>query len=173
MWASYSTLLQMQLAKVKSRFNVKPNEARRSPPGYSKLPLSQYTKHEEATEPFAEPKSPLPVELPGTAPASPSVSENLDRALTLGPLRFPIPIPKPSADITAAADVFKQTLAETSKPDPLILPRGAVLVSGLVEVVGSKFLFIMAVEAAYSPADSEWTTISIECKRVQLRNPNP
>jgi hypothetical protein len=73
----------------------------------------------------------------------------------------------------AALTVFKTNLANQWQPAAVPPPRGSVVVSGLVQVLGSKGSCVVDVAAAYHPAKSRWLGISMTVRRAQPKSISP
>ena len=113
----------------------------------------------------SEPKSP---EIVSTKPSSKEASPNASRVLP------PLPsIPQPGGDMSSALMAFKRTLAKTWHSPSAPPERGTFMVSGLVELTGSKAVCVLDVQAHYHPKDSRWVVVGIGIRRVQDRKQGP
>ena len=173
-WASYSALWSLQVAKIKSFLNIKPNpETRepRTPPGLIDFQRLAKTRDKQQRHPG------LGVEDSSDAkPSDTAVSKPLSRPATSDAAKvLPLlpSLPQSGGDMGSALTAFKQTLAKTWKPAVAPAPRGTFMVSGLVEVLGPKGVCVLDVRAAYHPAESRWVTIGMGVRRIQPRKQGP
>lgn len=73
-----------------------------------------------------------------------------------------------------AISIFAHTLARTWKPlDIKEAPRGTVIVSGLIEVKGSKARVTVDVNAAYDPKQDKYVIIKAGIRRLQDKHQRP
>ena len=106
---------------------------------------------------------------------SPSAASSSDSKANSRSIAFPpLPsIPQPSGDMSSALSSFKSTLARTWKPAGIPPPRGTFLVSGLVEVIGSKGLIVLDVHAAYHPEQQVWAGFMMKVRRISPHKQSP
>ena len=82
-------------------------------------------------------------------------------------------IPEPQGSVAAAMHAFRTTLAKNWKPLDIPLPRGCLLISGLVELHGAKGICTLDVHAAYNPVEKIFPVIKIRARRLQPRTQGP
>lgn len=68
---------------------------------------------------------------------------------------------------SAALHIFAHTLSRNWKPPPLEAPRGTIVVSGLVEVKGTKARMTMDVSGAYDPKQDKYVLLRGAVRRIQ------
>lgn len=78
-----------------------------------------------------------------------------------------------SKDLASVFSVFARTLGRSWKPVSGPPPRGSFVVSGLVEVTGSRAMCVIDVGAAYDPKLSKFVGIGMKVRRFQLRIQSP
>ncbi len=173
LWASSKILLVLQVAKIKDFLNIKTDEANvNSKPPTSFISSSRLGNHDQdyqtgsKVEAASESKSGKSV--PAEGPLPERASSNPSNALPPLP-----PIPKPGEDISLAYNMFSRTLAKTWKRPSIPAERGVVMVSGLVQVEGSKAVCVMDVMAYYHPQETRWVGISMAIRRMQSRKQVP
>ena len=169
MWATYSTLWSLQVAKVKNLLNIKPSSESQGP----KVPpgLIDFQRLAKASDGQQRHPSPGVDKMPhGKSPDSADAKTDSDGAKVLPVLPT---YPQPTGEIGSALSAFKRTLAKTWKPAVEPAPRGTFMVSGLVEVLGPKGVCVLDVRAAYHPAESKWVTIAMGVRRIQSRKQRP
>ena len=76
-------------------------------------------------------------------------------------------------DGQAPSAAFVKTLKRTWRPVLTPPPRGSVIVSGLVEVVGPDGLVLLDVTAAYDPKESQWVGLHAQIRRAKERRQSP
>ena len=175
-WASYTTILSLQVARAKQFLGMKSELEKSS----SKAPasfvdfqqLAKTTNKQEShsgagVEKTSAPESKTPEIVP-TKPESKVASGDAARVLP------PLPsIPQPGGDMSSALMAFKRTLAKTWHPPSTPPERGTFMVSGLVELSGSKAVCVLDVQAHYNPKESRWVVIGIGVRRFQQRKQSP
>jgi len=97
-------------------------------------------------------------------------SASSDRSSDILP---PLPsLPTPGNEMAPALSAFTRTLSRTWKPVRFTPPRGTILLSGLVEIQGSRAIAVVDVRAAYNPKESKWEGVGLGVRRFQyLRQP--
>ncbi|KAH0539107.1 hypothetical protein FGG08_004345 [Glutinoglossum americanum] len=106
----------------------------------------------------------------------PSRAPNPKGALSESPkdLLPPLPpIPQANEHMSAPVSAFKSTLRKTWRSVAPAVPRGSIIVSGLVEVMGSKAVCVLDVRAAYNPAQSRWEVVTVALRRFQQNSQAP
>jgi hypothetical protein len=164
MWAMCKTLLQFQIAKVKNYFNLdteRDSSKSRLPPGLRALPQFSQPGSQALPAP-KDAKDPRDATLnPPELSASSSKPRRNSWLLTALPS-----LPEPGTEMKTASRAFKFTLAKEWKHPEVSFPRGAVAVSGLVELHGSRGSCTMQVLAAYHVENGEWLQVRADMKRI-------
>ncbi|KAI9784817.1 MAG: hypothetical protein M1839_001547 [Geoglossum umbratile] len=83
------------------------------------------------------------------------------------------PIPQANEYTSVPVSAFRNTLKRTWRPAAPVVPRGSIIVSGLVEVIGTKSVCVIDVRAAYNPAKSKWEVVQIGTRRLQEHSQAP
>jgi len=124
-----------------------------------------------------EPSSATPTSERSTATPHPPVmgadatsNPNPDQQKALMPK---IPTLPDGSNIPIALSIFATTLAKSWTPLTVEPPRGTVVVSGLVEVRGSKARCTMDVVAAYDPKANQYVLVKGAVRRIQGRRQPP
>lgn len=182
LWASYRLLLSLRLARIKDYLNIKSEQENVNPNLSSSLfDFRRLVNQKQESQPSpgaggasqAESGSPTPDEVNSktsrTSKTSPKRAPS-NSANALPPMPS---LPEPGEDMSIAFKTFKRTLAKTWKRAYVPVERGTFLVSGLVEVEGSKAVCVLDVRAAYHPEESRWANISIGVRRLQPRKQVP
>ncbi|KAL8918013.1 MAG: hypothetical protein Q9208_007611 [Pyrenodesmia sp. 3 TL-2023] len=176
-WASQKTLVSLQYDRIKNILaypagSEAPSSEEDSPPSMQLQKLSEQTKPSKQ-ESASESNGDFPPEAPtfrkalGEPPSKTGLSDR-SRFLPVTPT-----IPTLGTDTVSAVDAFKETFARTWRPAHAPPERGTVIFSGLVELVGSDGFVVLDVRAAYHPAESRWTQISLVPRRMQPRKQGP
>lgn len=76
-------------------------------------------------------------------------------------------------DFGTALHVFQHSLINTWKMPHAPPERGSIMVSGLVEIVGSKATCVLDVRAAYHPKENRWVAIGVGVRRLQAKKQAP
>lgn len=76
-------------------------------------------------------------------------------------------------DMKAALETFKQTLAKKWKQPEAVIERGALIISGMLEMQGPRASCVMDVRATYLPKESRYIAIGASVRRFQLRKQSP
>ena len=174
-WSSYNTLWSLQVARAKQFLGIqsddKPESKSTGVVDFQEMAnKSQKKKSGTPAEPDAETEE-LPV-----APHTPSrnlsssddkkASEAKQRLQSLGLLGV-------VTDFSSALTSFKDSLLKTWKFPHAPPERGTVLVSGLVELVGSKATCVLDVRAAFHPKENRFVAIGVGVRRLQARKQAP
>ena len=174
-WSSYNTLWSLQVARAKQFLGIQSDDK----------PESKSTgvvDFQEMADKGQKKKSGTPAErdaeteeLP-IAPHTPSpnlsssddkkASEAKQRLQSLGLLGV-------VTDFKSALTSFKDSLLKTWKFPHAPPERGTVLVSGLVELVGSKATCVLDVRAAFHPKENRFVAIGVGVRRLQARKQAP
>ena len=171
-WAGYNTYWSLQLAKVRQYLNIdsamgEPDSTK--PTGYVDFQRLANDKRQ------SQPESGNGKGDESKTSGIPSIASPSDsKANAKGTAFPPLPsIPQPSGDLSSSLSSFKSTLARTWKPAGMPPPRGTFLVSGLVEVIGSKGLIVMDVKAAYHPEQQTWPAMVLKVRRISPHKQSP
>lgn len=175
-WASYTTILSLQVARAKQILGIKSEPDKNSPQApagfvdFQKLAKTT-NKQESHSGAGIEKTSGSESKSPEIMPTkSSSKAASSDAARVLPPLPS---IPQPGGDMSSALMAFKRTLAKTWHPPSTPPERGTFMVSGLIELAGSKAVCVLDVQAVYHPRDSRWVAIGIGVRRLQQRKQGP
>lgn len=177
-WASYSLLWSLQVARAKAFFNItsKPDTSRQPPPnGFLEFQRSGQRATEQQPHPELGMKgsaAPKPAE---RGPEEPSPKHPSSPADLASGKVFPVvpSLPQPGGSISLAFSEFRRTLQRTWKPTPLPAPRGTCFVSGLVELVGPRGTCVLEVIAAYHPKEQKFVSIGMSVRRAQPKQQAP
>ena len=101
------------------------------------------------------------------------VEEASDVSAQSKPSGVAMELPVLGQDMKIAMKTFERTLAKNWKQSALVLEKGTFMVSGLVEMEGSKANCVLDVRAAYHPAESRWVNVGIGVRRMQSRSQAP
>lgn len=174
LWAIPASMWSMQMARVKELLGVKSEPQKPDPNAptgfidfqrFAKASSKQESHPGAGADKISEPKS---SDMISTKASSKAVLSDAARVLP------PLPsIPQPGGGMTSAVTAFKRTLAKTWQPASIPPERGTFIVSGLVELTGSKAICVLDVHAAYHPRESRWVVVSIGVRRVQARKQSP
>lgn len=85
----------------------------------------------------------------------------------------PPSLPLPIADLTTMYLTFMATLQSTTKPSSGPPPRGSLVISGLVEMLGSNAMATVDVRAAYDPKERKFVGVNLAVRRFQERIQGP
>jgi hypothetical protein len=110
-------------------------------------------------------RSSSPVPPPPGAPSS-SGSNPQEKNVS-----FPDFSPAPPKSL--ALSIFATTLAKHWQPFKLEPPRGTVIVSGLIEIKGSKARMTMDINAAYDPKQDKYVMLQGAIRRIQDLSQKP
>ena len=76
-------------------------------------------------------------------------------------------------DFRTALHVFQHSLIKTWNIPQISPERGSIMISGLVELVGSKATCVCDIRAAYHPKENRWVALSIDVRRMQANKQSP
>ena len=159
-WASYSTYLSLQVARLKQLLNVDPSKNSKPalPPGMVTLDQVSEggTKKESQShaqlDRMSDPKS------SDVDSAKSSSRRTLsDASKILGSVPS---IPQFGADLSVALQEFKKTLSKNWQQPHAFGERGTFLVMGLVRIEGPKAYCVVDIKAAYHPRERRYTQIA-------------
>lgn len=176
LWASYRLLLSMQLARIKGYLNTKLEEENVNPNLSSSLfDFRRLENQKQESQPSPGADGASPAGSGSATPADATSKTSPKRALSNSTNALPpMPsLPEPGKDASIAFKTFSRTLAKTwNFPGPAA-ERGTFMISGLVEVEGSKAVCVLDVRAAYHPRESRWVAIGVGVRRMQKRKQGP
>lgn len=89
-----------------------------------------------------------------------------------GPIS-PHDLPPVSHDLPIALHVFRHSLAKAWNPKKPELPRGTVLIQGLVEVKGARGRILFDVESAYDPRQGKFMQVNAGVRGVKKWKQSP
>lgn len=111
---------------------------------------------------------PLPsVPYPFSQQASPSSESHSPTTID------PNALPPASHDLPIAMHVFRHSLAKAWNPKKPELPRGTVLIQGLVEVKGGRGRILFDVESAYDPRQGKFVQVNAGVRGVKKWKQSP
>jgi len=82
-------------------------------------------------------------------------------------------LPSPSSQRPFTLMIFMRSMSQNTKPYTFDIPRGSILVTGLVEVVGTTGRATLDVDAAYDPKSNEFVVFSYGIRRFQPKRQSP
>lgn len=172
LWASYRVLWNLQLVKIKDFLNVQPkDETSKSSglTGFSNLQKSAGTGNKQNSY-FRSFKG---------GPSESQTEYTVEDFLKEEYNTMDDSAPPEDAqtffagnDMKVALKVFERTLAKSRKPR-FVLERGALFLSGKVEVWGSRAVCTVDVIAGYNALESKWLTVAVDIRRLQLKRMFP
>ena len=183
LWASYRLLWALQLARVKEFLDLNPNQEGSNTNGLSSFfNLRRFAdaSHKQdphhpnaANEVFSQSHAKYTAEEEEDEEEEESTNE--DSSISLEEVVAPKSNKKSLAgdDIKVALRTFEQTVAKHWKQPRASAERGSLILSGLIEVVGSRGLCTLDVRAAYHLKESRWVAIGVGVRRIQLRQQYP
>ena len=163
LWESWNTLYQLQMAKLNAIWLSMDSD-----------PKKWRTQYQANWRAFSQHISSDTSDVPTSPAVSTTTStlstSTLSKALRgESPFSLPLPsLPQPSQDLQKATRVFRRSFTGNSAP-PLELPRGTILVFGMVELTGNKAIAVMDIQAAYDPAKSRYVSINVTARRAARR----
>lgn len=174
MWSSYNTLWSLQVARAKQMLGiqseVKPESTSTKVVDFQELAKGHkgQEKPSGASAGQGAESDKLPVvPSPNLSSADAAkVSEAKQRLQSLGLLGV-------VTDFSSALTSFKNSLLKTWKFPHAPPERGTVMVSGLVELVGSKANCVLDVRAAFHPKENRFVAIGVGVRRLQARKQSP
>ena len=180
LWSSYSTLCSLQLARAKGLLGFKSGEQVISPSATKTLEFQKLAEGEEDDDSqsnanFDEGDEKFDSEL-ATASTLPSKAESaadLSKMSKTEQRLHNLGLRGTMQDFGAAVHVFQHSLLRTWKPPRVPPERGSIIISGLVELVGSRATCVLDVRAAYHPKENRWVGIHIGVRRVQAKRQSP
>ena len=180
-WVSYQTFWSLQYARIKESLNIKSDMAGQGhipQPGsftLGEIPKSGNQSGSPKDTGLDTITGPTPTEKkvsntdPSKAATKPTITNSIDSSRILSSLPG---MPKVTGDAAAAVQAFKQTLAKTWQP-AVTLERGQIVLSGIVEVEGSRGVLNLEVLALYNPQRSALDSVSMSTRRAALKKQAP
>ena len=176
LWASYKHLLSLRLARAKEYLNIKSQQENMNPnPSGSFFDFRWLASQKQDSQPNPGVEGVSQAES-GRATAPEAASTTLPTRAPSNSTNAlpPMPsLPEPGEDISTALKTFRRTLLKTWKRPKIPAERGTFLVSGLVQVEGSKAVCTLDVRATYHPQESKWVTVLLGVRRLQPRRQAP
>ena len=180
LWSSYSTLWSLQFARAKGLLGLKSGEQLPGPSAtkmvdFQKLAggdedeTSQSDAHFEEGEGTTD-TEPAP---PPTPPSKVASAAELSRMSTAEQRLHKLGLRGTMQDLGTALHVFQHSLLKTWKMPQVPPERGSIIISGLVELVGSKATCVIDVRAAYHPKENRWVGVSVGMRRMQAKRQSP
>jgi len=174
MWSSYSTLWSLQVARAKQMLGiqseVKPESASTKVVDFQELAKGDKGQEKpsgavagQGAEADKLPVVPSPNLSSADAAKASEVKQRLQSLGLLGVM----------TDFSSALTSFKNSLLKTWKFPHTPPERGTVMVSGLVELVGSKANCVLDVRAAFHPKENRFVAIGVGVRRLQARKQSP
>ena len=176
LWGSYRVVFYLRLARIKDYLNIRSEPETVNPNlSGSLFDFRRLANQKQESQPSPGVEGAPQVESGRATTAEATSKTSPKRALSNSTSALPpMPsLPEPGKDMSIAMKTFKRTLAKTWKGAPIPPERGTLLVSGLIEVEGSKAVCVLDVQAAYHPRESRWVAIAIGVRRLQLRKQAP
>lgn len=176
LWASYRLLLSLRLARIKDYLNIKSEQENVNPNlSGSFFDFRRLANQKQESQPSPGVEGASQAESGRATPAEATSKTSPKRAPSNSTNALPpMPsLPEPGKDMSIAFKTFRRTLARTWKGLDNPGERGTFMVSGLVELEGSKAVCVLDVRATYHPRESRWVAIAIGVRRVQLRKQAP
>ena len=156
LWASYKTLWDTSITKIRKALDMKPLD-KRFPPGFAFLQLENAENERDNNR----------------AASSENGNQETKQTANQWSKLLP-PLPQPGPDYANASRAFKKTLAKKwNRTVDLELPRGTILMSGLLELNGPKAICVLEVKAAYEVRASQWLAVGVGIRREQPRRQTP
>ena len=176
-WSSYSTLWSLQVARAKQLLGIQPEDKPESTStdvvDFQQLAKASNTqgkpsgaKAEQDAESNKMPVVPNPPSPNLSSADAAKVSEAKQRLQSLGLLGV-------VTDFSSALASFKNSLLKTWRFPHAPPERGTIMVSGLVELVGSKASCVLDVRAAFHPKENRFVAIGVGVRRLQARKQAP
>lgn len=180
LWSSYSTLWSLQLARAKGLLGIKSGEQVPGASATKMLDVHKFTEGEEdetsqSNASFEEGEETTNSEsAPPPTPPSKAVSAvDLSKMSAAEQRLYKLGLRGAMQDLGTALHVFQHSLIRTWKMPQVPPERGSIMISGLVELVGSKATCVIDVRAAYHPKENRWVGVGIGVRRMQAKKQSP
>lgn len=175
-WSSYSTLWSLQVARARQLLGIQPKDKPDSKPT-GVIDLQQLASGEDTEEKPSTAKAEQESETGNISavpnPPSPNLSSpNASKPDPKEKLQ-PLGLLSIFNDFRSALTSFKNSLSKTWRFPYAPPERGSVIISGLVELVGSEATCVLDVRAAFHPKENRFTTVGIGVRRLQARKQAP
>ncbi|MCJ1262164.1 hypothetical protein MMC22_002034 [Lobaria immixta] len=176
LWATYRLLISLRLARIKDYLNIKSEQENVNPnlsSSFFDFRRLANQKPETQPSPGVEGASPA---VPGRVTPAESASKTSSKRAPSNSTNAlpPMPsLPEPGEDMSIAMKTFRRTLAKTWKGPDIPAERGTFLISGLLQVEGSKAVCVLDIQALYHPRESRWVNIVVHVRRLQPRKQIP
>lgn len=170
LWATYRLLISLRLARIKDYLNIKSEQENVNPnlsSSFFDFRRLANQKPETQPSPGVEGASHA---VPGRITPAESASKTSSKRAPSNSTNAlpPMPsLPEPGEDMSIALKTFRRTLAKTWKGPAIPMERGTFLVSGLLQLEGSKALGMLDVQAFYHPRESRLVSIAVNVRGVQ------
>jgi hypothetical protein len=143
-----------------------------SPTASISLPRVARAGQNEETPLNAGTKKPSRPEAQGDSFEDGGTRDHSEVTPSSGKTRLARNFPSLDHDLRTALYAFAKTLTKNwTEPRPV--QRGACIVSGLVEIEGSKAVCIIDVQASYHIQESRWIELTLGIRRLQPRSLSP
>ena len=76
------------------------------------------------------------------------------------------PLPQPHSDIGTSITEFKRTMAQNWQRPRILGERGTFVVTGNVELIGTKGSFVLGVVADYHPREEKYLVVLVDFKHI-------
>ena len=180
LWSSYSTLWSLQVRRAKQMLGIKADTNPSNPSAADIIDFDKLAGADGKQDPHSGMGFEEEEETTNTDPASstspPSkaassedtakMSEAKQRLHNLGVLGA-------AHDLGAALHAFQHSLIRTWRMPHAPPERGTIMVSGLVELVGTRATCVVDVRAAFHPKDNRWVAVGVGVRRLQAKKQAP
>ena len=173
-WASLSTSISLQIAKVKQLLKLDKESADTAsslPSGMTSLDqLQEGSAKQEPQAPTRMDKMSDPKTTEEGSAKGPSKQSTPESSKILSILPS---LPQVGNDNGAAITAFKRTLARNWHPPHDFGERGTLLLTGLVQLEGPKGLCVLDIAASYHPRESRFTHVACGIRNYRPRHQRP
>ena len=175
LWSSYSTLWSLQLARAKGLLGFKSGEQAPSPSAleFQKLAEGEEDEDSQSDANFEEGEETPENEPAPTLPSKAASAADFSKMSTTEQKLHNLGLRGTMQDFGTALHVFQHSLLKTWKTPRVPPERGSIIISGLVELVGSRATCVIDVRAAYHPKENRWVGVNIGVRRVQAKRQSP
>jgi hypothetical protein len=175
-WASFRYQFDMQANKVREYFGLQPKiDPEAALIKASLMERSNTKKFGSGNKPPEVPQNPFSKGLP-PPPIVPASGQNAEASDAESPgtsiPRLPSIVPRgESKPVTLA--LFLHNLRKNRGSTAIEPPRGSVVVTGLIEVIGTRGRTTLDVSAAFDPPSDEYVLWSWRPRRIQPKSQRP
>lgn len=180
LWSSYSTLWSLQLARAKQFLGIKSDVNSPSPSttdivDFRKLAKANDKRDSQSSTGFEQDEETTNTDpvLASNPPSKAASAEDTSKMSGAKQRLYNLGVLGAIQDFGTALHVFQHSLIRTWKMPQAPPERGTLLVSGLVELVGSKATCVVDVRAAYHPKENRWVAIGVGVRRLQAKKQAP